>query len=166
MVAMGGSCHAGSLEPRHYARAVKVRDPGGGVWRVSRRWVPWRRRLTGALEAGPDLPGPSGLGDDPVSAIVGLLLLVLLLPFLVLVLLAGLELLLLLLVLPLALAGRVLLGHHWSVEVRRRFEPWHEEPAGDWQASGVRIHELAEQLRRGEVPPRTLGGGEPADRPE
>lgn len=121
--------------------------------------MPWRRRLRGALETAGDLPSaPSGLGDDPISAVVGLLLVVLLLPFLVLVLLAGVELLLLLLVLPLALAGRVLLGRQWSVEVRRGFEPWHEEPAGDWQASGVRIQELAEQLRRGEVPIRTIGG--------
>lgn len=125
------------------------------MWRVSRRWVPWRRRLKGSLDAVPDLP--SSLGDDPVSAVIGLLLLVLLLPFLVLVLLAGIELLLLLLALPLALAGRVLLGRHWTVEVREGFTPVHEEPAGDWQASGVRIHELADLLRRGEAPPRTLG---------
>jgi len=142
--------------PRGYPHAVKVRDPGGQVWRVSRRWVPWRRRLKGALDAAPDLPG--GLGDDPVSAVVGLVLLVLALPFLVLALLAGIELLLLLLVLPVALLGRVVLGRHWTVEVRQGFTVVHEEPAGDWQASGVRIHELAAQLRRGERPPRTIGG--------
>ncbi|WP_345263500.1 hypothetical protein [Nocardioides nanhaiensis] len=134
---------------------MKVRSPGGQVWRVSRRWVPWRRRLRGSLDAVPDLPG--GLGDDPVSAIVGLVLLVLALPFLVLVLLAGLELLLLLLVLPVALLGRVLLGRHWTVEVRRGWAPWTEQPAGDWQASGVAVHELADRLRRGEVPEQTIG---------
>lgn len=134
---------------------MKVHGPGGQVWRVSRRWVPWRRRLKGSLDAVPDLP--SGLGDDPVSVVVGLVLLVLALPFLVLALLAGLELLLLLLVLPVALLGRVLLGRHWTVEVRRGWSPWTEQPAGDWQASGVTIHELADRLRRGEVPERTVG---------
>lgn len=120
--------------------------------------MPWRRRLKDVLGSAGDLPTPpSSWGDDPVSVVIGLLALVLLLPFLVLVLLAGLELLLLLLVLPLALLGRVLLGRHWYVEVREGFGLWSEEPTGDWQASGVRIHELADQLRRGEIPPRTLG---------
>ena len=103
----------------------------------------------------PEVPFPSG--DDPVSMVVGLVLLVLLVPFLVLTLLAGLELLLLLLVLPFAVLARVAFGRHWMVEVRRGWRPWYEEPAGDWQASGLAISELADRIRRGERLPQTLG---------
>jgi len=136
---------------------VKVTDPSGHTWRVTRRWVPWRRRLKGALDAVPDLPG--GLGDDPISLVIGLVCLVILLPFLLLALVAGLELLLVLLVLPFALVGRVLFGRHWHVELRRGFEPWWEVEAGDWQASAVRIHEVADAVRRGVLPERTLSAG-------
>lgn len=135
---------------------MKVSSPDGQAWRISRRWVPWRRRLKGTLDSVPDV-GFHGLGDDPISVIIGIVALIVLLPFLVLVLIAGLELLLLLLVLPIALLGRVLLGRHWTVEVRRGWTPYAEEPAGDWQASGVRIHGLADEIRRGEMPAQTLG---------
>lgn len=141
--------------PTDTLRRVKVTSPDGRTWRVTRRWVPWRRRLKGSLDAMPDLP--VGLGDDPVSVVIGLVLLVLLLPFLLLVLVAGLELLLLLLVLPFAVLGRALFGRHWTVEVRHGFRPWWEVEAGDWQAASVRIHELADAIRRGDVPERTLG---------
>lgn len=135
---------------------MKVRDPQGQVWRVTRRWVPWRRRLKGTLDLAPDLPVGS-LGDDPISAIVGIVFLIILLPFLVLALVAGLELLLVLLVLPFAVLARVAFGKHWHVEVRRGFKPVHEVEAGDWQDSGLRIHELAVLLERGESVPQTLG---------
>lgn len=133
-----------------------MRDPQGQVWRVTRRWVPWRRRLKDSLDSAPDLPF-DGLGDDPISAIVGIVLLIILLPFLVLALVAGLELLLILLVLPFAVLARVLFGKHWHVEVRRGFTPVHEVEAGDWQASGLKIHELAGLLERGDTVPQTLG---------
>lgn len=120
--------------------------------------MPWRRRLKGSLDSVPDLPGGlSGLGDDPISMILGIIALVILIPFLVVALIAGLELLILLLVFPFALLGRVLLGRHWIVEVRCGWRPWSEEEAGDWQASGLRIHEVADRIRRGDVPPQTLG---------
>ncbi|MCD4524562.1 hypothetical protein [Nocardioides sp. cx-173] len=128
---------------------MKVKDPTGQTWRVTRRWVPWRRRLKGALS---DLPSGPGLGDDPVSMVIGLVFLVVMIPFLILVLVAALELLLLLLVVPFALLGRALFGQHWTVEARHGFHIWYEEPAGDWQSSGIRIHALADDLRRGEIP--------------
>jgi hypothetical protein len=134
---------------------VKVRDPAGQTWRVTRRWVPWRRRLKGSLDAMPDLP--VGLGDDPVSAVIGIVFLVILLPFLLLALVAGLELLLLLLVLPFAALGRIALGRHWTVEARRGFTIWWEAEAGSWQASGLRIHDVAASIERGDPPPRTVG---------
>ena len=145
---------------------MKVRDPRGQTWRVSRRWVPWRRRLKGAMDGVPDL-GFGGLGDDPISLVIGLVLLVVLLPFLLLFLLAGIELLALLAVLPLAILGRVLLGRHWTVEVRRGWRPWWEMGSGDWGTSRLQIHDIAAAVERGELPPRTLGAGDsesPVDR--
>ena len=138
---------------------MKVKDPTQQTWRVTRRWVPWRRRLKGMLDGAPDFP--VGLGDDPISLIVGLIFLIILLPFLVVAAIAGLELLLLLLVLPFALVGRVFLGRHWTVEVRRGFRPYWEGEAGDWQASGVRIQEVANEIRFGRLPPHTLGKDAP-----
>jgi hypothetical protein len=105
----------------------------------------------------PDVPLLNGLGDDPISAIVAVVALVLLAPFILVVVVAGAEFLLLLLVLPFAILGRVLLGRHWTVEVRRGWRPWWEVRAGDWQASGLRIHEIADAVRRGQLPPQTLG---------
>lgn len=136
---------------------MKVTDPSGQTWRVSRRWVPWRRRVKSLDDNTPDLSWASGLGDDPVSLVISLVALVLLAPFVLLVLVAGAELLLLLLLLPLAILGRVLLGRHWTVEVRRGWRPWWESRVGDWQASGLRIHEIADAIRRGQAPPQTLG---------
>ncbi len=133
---------------------MKVKEPTGQTWRVTRRWVPWRRRLKG-VDGGLDIV-PSGLGDDPISMIIFLVLLVIALPFLILSLFAAIELLLVLLLLPFALLGRVLLGRHWTVEARRGFTIWWDAPAGDWQASGVRIHEVADGIRRGDVPSRTV----------
>lgn len=137
---------------------VKVKDPSGQTWRVTRRWVPWRRRLKGFLS---NMPSGPGLGDDPVSMVIGVIFLIIMIPFLVLALVAALELLLLLLVIPFALLARALFGTHWTVEARRGFHIWYDEPAGDWQASGIRIHELADAIRHGEVPEQTVGAPPP-----
>jgi len=128
---------------------VKVKDPQGRTWRVSRRWVPWRRRLKGWVENAPDMPA---LGDDPISLVIGLVLLVLLLPLVVVALVAALELLLLLLVLPFAVLLRVVLGRHWTVETRWDFHLWWEGPGGTWRESRAAIAEVAEAIQRGEVP--------------
>ena len=133
---------------------MKVRDPGGQTWRVTRRWVPWRRRTHG-LDS-PDLP-IGDLGDEPVSLVLGLIALVVLVPVVIASFVVALELLLLLLLLPLALLGRVLLGHHWTVEARRGFRIWWEASAGDWQASGDVIHRVADEIRRGDLPSQVVG---------
>jgi hypothetical protein len=137
-----------------YDHPVKVRDPRGQIWRITRRWVPWRRRLKGAFDAGPDMP--MGLGDDPVSLIVGAFFLIIMLPFLVLMAIASLELLLVLLVLPFAVLGRVLFGRRWTVEVRRGWKPVHEELTGTWNDASVRITELSVEIERGQAPAPTL----------
>lgn len=131
---------------------MKVQDPSGQTWRVTRRWVPWRRRIKGDGDWAPD-GGTLEFGDDPVSLAVAAILLV---PFVVLALLVSVELLLILLVLPVALIGRVAFGRHWTVELRRGWKPYWEESVGDWQASGTRIHEVADGVRRGILPSQTL----------
>lgn len=75
---------------------------------------------------------PVGLGDDPISAIIGLLVLIVMIPFLLLAVIAGLEFLLLLLVLPFALVGRALFGRHWVVEARKGFRIWWDAPSSLW----------------------------------
>jgi hypothetical protein len=128
-------------------RVVKVQDPSGRTWRVTRRWLPWRRRTQGwdtswGWDASPDL------ADGVVLAI----LLFLLAPFLLLAIFVATELLLLLLLLPLAVLARLALGRQWTVEARRGFTLVWDTPAGDWQESDIRIHEVADAIRRGELP--------------
>lgn len=143
-------------------RHVKVEDPTGQVWRVSRRWVPWRRR--GLQDAG--VPDASGLDlalpDDPAGLVLVLVIvfLVVLGPFVLMAVLIAAEILLLLLLVPFAILGRVVFGRRWCVELRRGWTPWTEQPAGGWQASTLLIHEIADAVRRGVVPARTVGTDE------
>lgn len=130
---------------------MKVVDPKGRTWRVSRRWMPWRRRSS--IGDWWQVPNGSGLGDDPISMIIGVLLLILIIPIAIVALVVALELLLLLLLLPFVVLGRVVFGRHWRVEARRGWEPVWEDEAGDWGESGRRIAAVAELIRRGELPP-------------
>ncbi|MEU4418931.1 hypothetical protein [Nocardia salmonicida] len=138
---------------------MKVTDPSGQTWRVTRRWVPWRlrRREMDPLD-GADVA--SDFGDDLIIGLVlfaVVLVVALLFPWVFVALFAMVELLLLLVLLPIAVVGRVVFGRHWHVELRRGFRPWWEVEAGDWQASKLKIHEVADDVRQGEIPPRTLG---------
>jgi len=135
---------------------VKVRDPEGQTWRVTRRWVPWRRRLRSA-GTGP-LDGLNGLGDDPISAIIAIVLLILALPFVILALFVAVEFLLLLLLIPFAALARAAFGAHWTVEARRGFTIWWDAPSGDWRRSGERIRAVAGEIAEGRLPPRTVDG--------
>ncbi|GAA1244565.1 hypothetical protein GCM10009633_17060 [Janibacter melonis] len=128
---------------------MKVVDPQGRTWRVSRRWVPWRRRTR---VMGPEVPSSTGLGDDPISMIIGLVLLVLFVPVLITALLVAVELLLLLLLVPFVVLGRVLLGRQWRVEVREGWTPVWDTEAGDWARSGRAISEIAQVLQQGRAP--------------
>jgi hypothetical protein len=136
---------------------VKVTDPDGQVWRVSRRWVPWRRKIKDVPDPSFDLPDLD-LGDDLgcLPAIGVVLFGILVLPFLVLAVLVAAEFALILLVLPFAVLGRVLFGRKWHVELRRGWRPWTEVKAGRWTDATLSIHQLADAVRRGEVPARTL----------
>lgn len=138
---------------------MKIEDPDGQTWRVTRRWVPWRRPRRGLPFVDGGVSGFS-LPDDlmalAIAVVVGVVVLfvlpVLLFPFVV-----AAELLLLLLLVPFAVVSRVVFGRQWHVELRRGWTPWAEEPAGDWSSSATRIHELADRVRRGEPPARTIG---------
>jgi hypothetical protein len=134
---------------------VKVHDPFGQTWRITRRWVPWRRRRKAELRTPTDL-APSGLGEVPAGAIVFLVCLVIAIPLLVLAAIAGVQLLLLVLLAPFALLGRAAFGRNWIVEARKGYAIWWETPAGDWQASMIKIHEIADEIRIGVLPPRTV----------
>lgn len=133
---------------------VKVKDPSGQTWRVTRRWVPWRRRLKGAIDMMPSLPS----GDDPISLAISAILLILFLPVIVLVLLSGIELLLVLLIVPFAALAKVLFGQQWIIEARRGWSPWWEAQAGDWRQSGQAIRDVATAIERGTLPPGNLEG--------
>lgn len=135
---------------------MKVRDPDGQTWRVSRRWVPWRHRMRKVDDVG-DL---SGIGGGDIAEILLFLVLfavlALLAPIVLPVVVAGIELVVLLLLIPFAVLGRVVLGRKWAVEVRRGWSPVHEELTGSWNDSGVRIAELAHALEQGDAPPMNL----------
>ncbi|MFS3128280.1 hypothetical protein ACLM5J_07720 [Nocardioides sp. Bht2] len=132
---------------------MKTRSPDGQRWRVTRRWVPWRRRNRN-IDA-TDLA--VGFGDDPISLVLGVLALIVLLPALLVGVVAVLEMLLLIVLLPVVLVARVFFGRRWYVEVRREFRPWYEEPTGDWAASRTRIAELTAEIAAGRIPEQALG---------
>ena len=74
-------------------------------------------------------------------------------PVVILGIVAASEFFLLLVLLPFFLVARVVFGKQWVIEARRGFSIEWDTPAGDWQASGVRIHEVADAIRRGDALP-------------
>lgn len=130
---------------------MKVKDPDGQTWRVTRRWLPWRRRMQHV-----DTSWSFGNIDIDDGFLAGVVLFFLA-PVIVLALIVAAEFLLLLLLLPLAVLGRALFGKAWTIEARRGFEIVWDAPAGDWQTSGLRIHEVADEIRRGRTPPAAAG---------
>jgi len=126
---------------------VKVKDPDGQTWRVRRRWLPWRRKVRDV----PDVPvdGLLSGGDDPVSATLAIIGLVLLLPVIIMFAVMLAEFLLLLLLLPLWIGVRVLLGGSWPIEVLRGRTVVGTESVKGWTPSAVRMHDLAEAIRLG-----------------
>ncbi|GAA1157679.1 hypothetical protein [Ornithinicoccus hortensis] len=119
---------------------------------MSRRWVPWRRRLKGAWELMPNLPG----GDDPISMTLTVIILILCLPIFVLVIVWGLEFLVLLLLLPFVVLARSVFGHQWVIEARKGWTPVWEEPAGNWAESAQAIRDVAAAIEQGNTPPANL----------
>ncbi|GGO84448.1 hypothetical protein GCM10011584_02010 [Nocardioides phosphati] len=141
---------------------MKVTDPDGQVWRVSRRWVPWRRRIRSLDDAPLDFLDPTSGADSIDDLVIGLLFLVALvlvaafLPIVLVVFFAAFEFAFLFALLPVVLLLRVFFGMSWTVEVRRGFTPWSERDTGNWSASRRAIIDAAEAIRRGSLPPRTI----------
>ncbi len=126
---------------------MRVHDGQGTRWTVRRRWLPWRRR-TSVPDWGSGF-GDLSLGDDPISAIIGLVVLVLMLPVLVLALVVGLEFLLLLLLVPVWVVVRAVFGVPWILVVRRDRKVVHEEAVRGWRAAADRIEEIGTTLADG-----------------
>ena len=129
--------------------SVKVTEPGGTTVRIGRRWLPWRRRLRhlDSLDV-PDVP----LADDPISAVIAVILLIIALPFILVFAIALGELLILLALLPVALLVRVAFGRPWTVDVTRQGELVLSRQAPDWPSSTELIHDLAAKAERGDLP--------------
>ena len=125
---------------------MKVTDPQGRTWRVSRRWVPWRRRTR--FPRAPDLPG-SWLDDDAITTAITILFA---LPTLVMTAVALAEVALLLLLLPVLALGRVVLGRHWVVEVTSELRPVWEAEVGTWPQTRRAIASMASGLEQGIYP--------------
>jgi hypothetical protein len=102
----------------------------------------------------------SGVAPDDLGGLVVLFvtvgLAVLVLPLLLVGGLLALEVAVVLLLLPVVTAGRALLVGRWPLEVVRDGVVVHGESVRGWGASGLRLHELAEQVRRGRT---TFDGG-------
>lgn len=100
----------------------------------------------------PNLPA----GDDPVSMLLTVIILILCLPILLLVVVWGLEFLLLLLLLPFVVLARTAFGQQWVIEARRGWTPVWEQPAGNWGQSAQSISDVAAAIEQGNTPPHNL----------
>lgn len=126
---------------------MKVQTTDGHTLRVTRRWFPWRRRLR--VEHTPDVPGSNmltGLGDDPFSIFIALLLLPFLLPLIGFLIFSAVELLLVWLLLVPVMAARSVFGVPWVIEVQPGWvfsDPIYEERVRGFRASGRRLVEIA-----------------------
>jgi hypothetical protein len=148
---------------------MRVLDRHDRRWKVRRRWLPWRRRVRDV----PDVPIDGGIGDDPISMVIGLVLLVLAIPALVVTVVLLAELLLLLVLLPVVVLLRLVLPVPWTIELwsrpaRRRVLGWHlehEVPVRGWRASGARMDELAAELATRRDPDFVPAGRSGPERP-
>lgn len=131
---------------------MKVVDPEGRTWRVTRRWLPWRprRRMVGPRLW---LEGADGIAGFVIALVLGLVVL----PVLSFVLLSGGELVLLVALLPIVTLARIAFGRKWWVEARLGFRAHWEQEVGSWAASGQRIRDVAGAIERGDPPMQTLG---------
>lgn len=129
--------------------AVRVRDPQGRLWKVRRRWTPWRRRMRDVdpldVLGLPDIGG----GSDPISVILTVIALIVLVPVIILAAIALLELLLILLLIPLVMLGRIALRRPWIVEIVGPDGHYATESVPGYGASGARVQAIAAAIAAG-----------------
>lgn len=127
---------------------ASVLDPEGVKWTVRRRWLPWRPRRKMPDDWG---FGDTSLtdGDDIISIVLNIALVVLLIPALVLALLVAAEFLLLLLLLPLWVLARSLFGTPWIIVIRRDHKVVGEEAVRGWGATNARIDQIKSFIASG-----------------
>ncbi|WP_153504392.1 hypothetical protein [Cumulibacter manganitolerans] len=126
---------------------------------IGRRWLPWRsttrRAFTGAWQLVPDWG--TGFGDDPVSAVLGLIVLVVTLPFMIPALLITpfflAESILQWLVLPFAVLARAAGWVPVEVDVRHGSGARYAERVAGWGAARARMRQIAAIAGRGGQPP-------------
>ena len=134
--------------------AHDVTDPSGQVWRVKRRWLPWRLRKRDPSEA---LDVADG-GPDVDDLLIGLAIFVVVLvvvvvaPFLIVGAILALELVLLFVLLPLFVLLRVVRVGRWPLEVwhvGERTRLVHGEAVRGWGRSRLRMAQIEDELRLG-----------------
>ena len=111
---------------------MKFTARNGETWRVRRRVTPWRRRLRGHIDV-PDIGG----GDD----ILGIIVLIIAIPFLVIAAIALSEFLLLLLLIPVYVMIRIAFRRPWYIDVSRGDDHVATESVIGWRAAGERVRE-------------------------
>ncbi|BBH16621.1 hypothetical protein Back2_09080 [Nocardioides baekrokdamisoli] len=134
---------------------MKATEPGGGTYTLRRRWWPWRwkQRNIGDgtfFDTFPDFGGVDDIAGALLVLVLGLVAAILL-PVILVLLITGIEWILLLMLMPIAVAGRVVLGKHWTIEVRHQDQLW-EIDGGTWRESQATLQQIATQIESGNSP--------------
>lgn len=127
-----------------------VEDPSGTSWRVKRRWLPWRLRRRRDV----DLDVPVLDADDLVAALVIFVVVVVVVVFFPVILVLAVfvaELFLLLLLLPIFVLLRALFVARWPLEAWSGDVLVHAEAVRGWGDSVRRMHEIGDEIRRGNL---------------
>jgi hypothetical protein len=132
---------------------VIVDDPSGTTWRVKRRWLPWRLRRRDPSDF-VDAADIGGSADDlliGLAIFVGVLLLIVLVPFIAVLALLVAELLVLLLLLPFFVVLRAAAVARWPIEAWSGDKLVRAEAVRGWGSSHRRMLALVDDIRRGRL---------------
>jgi hypothetical protein len=132
---------------------VHVDDPSGAAWRIKRRWLPWRlrRRDPSDFTEVPDVGGGADADDLLIglAIFVGVLVLLVVVPFVAVLAVLVAELFLLLLLLPLFVVLRAATVARWPIEVWHGDHLVRAEAVRGWGSSHRRMVALADDVRLG-----------------
>jgi hypothetical protein len=133
---------------------VNVEDPSGRAWRVKRRWLPWRLRRRDPSDF-VDFSGGDFSPDDLVIGLaifVGMVIVVVLVPFVAVLAIVVAEIFVLLLLLPLFVVLRAAFVARWPIETWRGDQLVHAEAVRGWSDSHRRMVEIVDGIRLGKGP--------------